>query len=89
MEHNETEFTHDELIEALQNAQSLMSDDPAFFTAPQLAELTGISIKEVRRRLKKLIRAGYVRPDRSIITNYLGNPTSAMGVRWIGEKDDR
>ena len=86
METNNDEFTHDELIEALQQAQSDISDDPNFYTAPQLAAMLGISTKAVRKRLKALIAAGAVIPDRGMRYDYLGGLSSVKGVRWVGEK---
>jgi DNA-binding GntR family transcriptional regulator len=56
----ETDFTQDELIRALLQAQESAEGDETARTTRELMEMLGVSDKKVRRLLRQLIQKGVV-----------------------------
>lgn len=87
MEANNTEFTHDELIEALLSAQRGDTGDE-YVTTEELADITKHSKKWVRHRLKPLKEQGLIQLGEKLKTSIDDRAIMVPAWRWIGERDD-
>lgn len=80
-------MTEQELLDALARAQDYMDEDNDAMTAGEISELTGVGIKTVRKRLKKLIKGGHVTPvwviRDTIMTPLNGRMARVPGYRFL------
>jgi len=81
MESDETGFSHDELIQALLDAQIDGIDSSGVMTGSEISLVLGVSTNTMLKRVKRLLRDGVIESAPKQIVNTLGITTTTRGYR--------
>ena len=78
--------TEAELLEELKAwANAPPEREPGVFTGPEISEVMGWGREKTLRELRKLVRAGKLKPERIPIVDIVGRHTSTNGYRVVVE----
>jgi len=81
MESDETGFSHDELIQALLDAQVNDVDSSGVLTGSEISEMLGVSSVTMLRRVRRLLEDGVIESAPKRVVNTLGVLTTTRGYR--------